>query len=91
MNRSPNPYSATEVYCQQFETAITLSAEIAKKLSTLSPEQQREAPHFIAFLQYNLEKVKRQKEHSLKAPRASEVWKDLDIDTLEFQQHLRAE
>lgn len=70
---------------------MTLSEEIDKKLSTLSPEQQREVLDFIAFLQYKIEKMKPQKEDSLKAHPAFGLWKDLDIDALQFQQHLRAE
>jgi hypothetical protein len=70
---------------------MTLAEQIEKQLKTLPPEKQGEVLDFISFLQQRVAPSPLVKSRSLKKHPAFGSWKNRKIDSVKYQQDLRAE
>jgi hypothetical protein len=70
---------------------MTLLEQIEKQLRALPPEKQNEVLDFIAFLQQRTKTAQTAKPRSLRAHPAFGSWKQRGIDSVRYQQNLRAE
>ena len=70
---------------------MTLLEQIEEQLRALPPEKQSEVLDFIAFLQQRMKTSQGAKPRSLRAHPAFGSWTQRGIDTVRYQQDLRAE
>ena len=70
---------------------MTLVEQISQQLSALPPEKQTEVLDFIAFLHQRVGQPPAEYQSSLKQHPAFGAWKNRNIDSVEYQQSLRAE
>jgi len=70
---------------------MTLLEQIEKQLSALPPEKQSEVLDFITFLGQRVGVSQPVKRRSLKKHAAFGSWKNRKIDSIKYQQNLRAE
>jgi hypothetical protein len=70
---------------------MTLLEQIEKEIRVLPPEKQAEVLDFITFLQQRAGVAPSGKRYSLKKHAAFGSWKHRNIDSVKYQQNLRAE
>ncbi len=71
---------------------MTLVEQIQKRLLQLTPEKQREVLDFVSFLQIHGETLhQKTRNHDLQKHPAFGSWKKRSLDSLSYEESLRAE